>query len=166
MNNIVKAWTAGFVRRWHTNTHLCDTVDYDSGHQQRCCILLLLLWPNASRTSIIDTLTHDQGEIDAGDMAHPAKRKHPQIAELLQLVEDASIKEQGFSLGHITDQEYAQRKFVDFLDSYLWMLRHKPYLRRQKAWSDQKEQLLEQAQTLDVFDKVQGLIDDMTEFYT
>lgn len=150
MNNILKAWNAGLVRRWHTHPDLCDTVDYDSGHQQRCAVLLLLFWPDSSRASIIDTIIHDQGECDAGDLAGPAKARNPEIRTLLQAVEDESIIEQGFEGFDINQTEYARRKFVDLLDSYIWMLRNKPALSRKQAWMLQAEQLYREANDLGI----------------
>lgn len=150
MNNILKAWNAGLVRRWHTQPELCDTVDYDSGHQQRCTILLLLFWPDSTRDAIIDVITHDQGECDAGDMAAPAKRAHPTIRELLDSVELTSIREQGFDFHNITELELRRRKFVDLLDSYVWMLRNKPRMRRKIEWQVQLQSLFIQADALGV----------------
>lgn len=150
MNNILKAWNAGFVRRWHTHPELCDTIDYDSGHQQRCVVLLLLFWPDATRESIIDTIIHDQGECDAGDLAGPAKARNPEVRTLLQAVEDESIIEQGFTGYNTTHFEHKRRKFVDLLDSYIWMLRHKPQLRLKIQWKEQRAYLADQAEELKV----------------
>lgn len=165
-NNILKAWVAGFVRRWHSNIHLVDTTDYDSGHQQRCTIMLLLFWPDASRASIIDTLTHDQGEVDAGDVSHPTKRKHPPLREILQLIEDESIRGQGFPVGEVDELELARRKFLDLLDSYVWMLRHKPQLRAKVEWEEQREQLQKQACDLGVYNRLNELLEDATTFFS
>lgn len=165
MNNMLKAWNAGFVRRWHTNPELCDTVDYDCGHQHRCTILLLLFWPDAPSWLITATLIHDQGECDAGDMAGPAKAKHPEIRTLLQIVESESIREQGFSHQKLTPEEKRRVKFVDYLDSYIWMLRHKSSMSRKKKWKKQLEELHEMAHDLSVSQKFSEFIKSANEFY-
>jgi len=150
-DNIFKAWTAGFVRRWHTQPQLVDSNDPDSGHQHRCTILLLLFWPNSSRASIIDTLVHDQGECDVGDMARPAKQSNPQVRNLLEEIEKVSILKQGFQLNDITNEELLRRKFVDLLDSYVWMLRHKPHMHKFSEWEEQRDLLDKWASDLEIY---------------
>lgn len=157
-DNIFKAWIAGFVRRWHTQPQLVDSNDPDSGHQHRCTILLLLFWPDSSRASIIDTLVHDQGECDVGDMARPAKQANPQVRDLLEAVEKQSILEQGFKLIEITDEELSRRKFVDLLDSYIWMLRHKPHMRKFPEWVAQQDLLDKWSSTLGIFETYNGFM--------
>lgn len=165
INNILKAWNVGLVRRWHTQPELCDTVDYDSGHQQRCTILLLLFWPDSTRDAIIDVITHDQGEDDAGDMARPAKKNNPTIRELLESVELASIREQGFNFHNITELEFHRRKFVDLLDSYVWMLRNKSQMTRKVEWMVQLESLYTQAKALKVSYVFDQYIQSAISFY-
>lgn len=165
MNNILKAWNAGLVRRWHTQPELCDTVDYDSGHQQRCTIMLLLFWPDAPRWLIIACLIHDQGECDAGDMAGPAKRKHPEIRTLLQIVESDSVREQGFPQPELTEEEKRRIKFVDYLDSYVWMLRNKSSMAKKQAWMLQLEHLYREAGDLGIMAEFAEFIEEAHIYY-
>lgn len=165
MNNILKAWNAGFVRRWHTQPRLCDTVDYTSGHAQRCTILLLLFWPDSSRDAIIDTLTHDQGEDDSGDIARPAKIAHPEMREMAGDVETASIQTQGLNLCDPTEKELFRRKFVDLLDSYLWMLRHKPSMKHRPEWKAQYELLLKWSHETGVYPQWELFMQQAAYFY-
>lgn len=150
MNPILKAWNASFVRRWHTHPQLCDSVDYDSGHQQRCALLMLSFWPDSSRNAIVAALLHDQGECDAGDMAHPAKKRHPEIRELLHAVEMDGIAAQGFTYPNLSTVETARLSFCDLLDSYVWMLRHKPILARKVEWMNQHQKLYDDSLTLGI----------------
>lgn len=166
MNNILKAWNAGFVRRWHTQPFLVDSDDRNSGHQHRCTILLLLLWPDSSRDSIIDTIRHDQGEVDSGDMARPAKQKNPEIRELLKDVEYTSIEQQGLNLCDPSELEIRRRKFVDLLDSYLWMLRNRPEIQHRFEWQGQLEQLVLEATELEVSDPFFRLMEEAQRFYS
>ena len=164
MNNILKAWNAGFVRRWHTHPVMVDTHDPDNAHQQRCTVLLLLFWPDSTREAIIDCLVHDQGECDSGDMARPAKEKYPQIAVMLQNIEDESIKEQGFEF-FASDLEVRRRKFVDLLDSYIWMLRNKPILRHRPEWREQALLLDHWAISLEIFGEYNDFLSAASYFY-
>ncbi len=165
MNNILKAWNAGLVRRWHTQPELCDTVDYDSGHQQRCTIMLLLFWPDATREELIDSLIHDQGECDAGDMAAPAKQKYPLIADDLWEVELASIAAQGFTMPHLRGERLRRRKFVDYMDSYVWMLRHKATMRKKPEWERQLAHLISEAEALGIGQKFTDFMTSAIKFY-
>ena len=158
-NPTLKAWTAGFVRRWHTHPELCDTVDYDSGHQQRCAVLLLQFWPNTSRDLLIRAIIHDQGECDVGDIAHPAKQKHPQIAVLSWDIELRSIHNQGFPWPDLPETDQLKMKFVDYLDSFLWMWRHKPQMMFKPEWENHAIELGEQAMRL-------GILDEYDDFMT
>ncbi len=165
MNNILKAWNAGFVRRWHTQPRLVDFDDRNHGHQQRCTVLLLLFWPDSSRGSIIDVITHDQGEVDIGDIARPVKHAHPEIRELAAGVEHASIIEQGFQLTPITGEELRRRKFVDILDSYVWMLRHKPSIHLRPEWVEQLDFLLSESKALGILPVYETFIQQAFHFY-
>lgn len=165
MNNILKAWNAGFVRRWHTQPRLCDTVDYTSGHAQRCTVLLLLFWPDSSRDSIIDTLTHDQGEDDSGDIARPAKQAFPKMRDMASDVERASIETQGLNLSDPSEEEILRRKFVDLLDSYLWMLRHKPSMQHRPEWKEQYELLRQWSHATKVYPQWESFIYQAGKFY-
>lgn len=143
-SNILKAWTASFVRRWHTHPQLSGTNDFNCGHQQRTALLLLLFWPDSSRDAIIDALVHDQGEDDSGDMAHPAKARFPEIRSMLQIVEESSVKQQGFRF-EISEHEEDRRRWADLLDSYLWMLMYKPRMKDRPEWKAQASKLENQA---------------------
>ena len=158
MNNILKAWSGSFTRRWHNQPQLCETNDPISGHQQRCTMLLLLFWSDASRESIIDTLIHDQGETDSGDMPHQTKQKNPEIRSMLEIVESDSIIAQGFENITLTPTELRRRKFVDLLDSYLWMLSHKPIMSKTEPWRIQLSQLYHEAEALGIENKYDSFI--------
>ena len=149
-NKALKAWTASFVRRWHTHPLLADTGDTNSGHQQRSTLLLLSFWPDSSREAIIDCIIHDQGEIDSGDIARPVKRRFPGVRGILKAIERTSMEEQGFGVPDISDEELERREWVDLLDSFLWMLRHRPHLRHRPEWHDQLELLSSGASKLGV----------------
>lgn len=166
MADIMKAWNAGFVERWHTHPSLAGSGDRNSGHQHRCAVLLLLLWPDSTRDAIIDVLIHDQGEIDAGDMAHPAKVKHPELRAMLHDVEEQSISEQGFVFGDLSWEQLERRAFVDLLDSYLWAIRHREELRFRAEWQAQREKLDRDAKRLGVEELYVQLLADFFALYT
>lgn len=165
-SNILKAWTASFVRRWHTHPQLSWTDDFNGGHQQRSTLLLILFWPDSTRGAIIDCLTHDQGEDDAGDMAYSAKKKFPEVREMLHTVENESIEQQGFPDHELSDLELERRRWVDLLDSYLWMLKNKPRLRVRREWETQARKLSEEAIRLGIANKYWAFIGEAKRYFT
>ena len=64
---------ASFVRRWHTNPDLAQTVDTLAGHGGRVARIILKLWPDSSLALLHWALVHDDGESVVGDVPAPAK---------------------------------------------------------------------------------------------
>ncbi len=159
MNNIFRAWKATFVRRWHSNYDLCHTVDPVSGHQCRVAQLMVLLKPDVSRDAIIYALRHDNGEARYGDMPHDTKKALPDVAaEMAQLEEQECDDWQGFPAKALTFDEDDLVKLCDWLDSYLWMLKHAPHLRHRADWRHQRNSMDLMATSLGLLDKVDDLI--------
>lgn len=151
MNTAYRAWRAGFVRRWHTNFDLCDTVDYDAGHQGRVVILILSFFPEAaSRNLLIRAVTHDQGEVAVGDVASPAKNAQPLFRQFLHDLEGKEILRQMLPQPELTEFEQTILRLFDWLDAWLWMTRHKPHLATQDDWLKELTTATELAKTLEV----------------
>lgn len=158
MNQTLRAWRASFTRRWHTNPDLCDTTDYVAGHQCRVALLILSLFPDASRALLCRALTHDQGEVAAGDMPHNAKTKYPEIGVAVALVEAQEIGAQGFAWPELAQDEQHILKLCDHLDAWLWMMRHARHLARRDDWAARRQQLVVDSVLLSVRDQVLALI--------
>lgn len=158
----LRAWRASFTRRWHQNPDLCDTVDPISGHQGRVALLLLTLFPNASRELIIAAVTHDQGEQASGDLAFDTKADLGPLYAPLRDVEHRERDAQGF-VPNIANCETRILKLCDRLDAWLWMMRHHPGLDDRPDWSRQREEMVQVAIDLDVDEPVMELIRAMRE---
>ena len=129
MSKTLRAWRASFTRRWHTNPDLCDTLDYDAGHQGRVALLVLSLFPDASRTLLCHAITHDQGEAAVGDISYDAKKLYPELAEMAANCEALELVKQGFVIyPNLTEREKRMLKLCDHLDAWLWMMRHARHL--------------------------------------
>lgn len=157
MNTTYRAWRAGFIRRWHTNFDLCDTVDCDAGHQGRVAILVLSIFPKASRELLIAALTHDQGEAAVGDLSYDAKRANPALAKMVHELESVEISVQGLPDLVLGNYGLKALKLCDSLDAWLWMLRHKPHLVTRSDWLKQLDDMRTQADQLGVTDQVSAL---------
>lgn len=158
MSRALRAWKASFTRRWHTNFDLCDTVDYDSGHQGRVALLVLSLFPDASRDLLVAALTHDQGESAVGDFSYTVKVSEPVLADILSGMEADARALQGFDEIHLHADDWRRMKLCDWLDAWLWMMRHRPALHTRADWVAQADNSLETAKTLGVGMAVQEIM--------
>ena len=158
MNKTLRAWRASTVRRWHTNPDLCDTNDTDAGHQGRVALLVLSLFPQASRTLLCHAITHDQGEVAVGDISYDAKRRVPDVAHMCAVVEAQELANQGFMFPNLTETEHRMLKLCDHLDAWLWMQRHARYLSRREDWTAQRKHMREEALWLGVGQEVRELM--------
>lgn len=159
MSNAHRAWRASFTRRWHTNPDLCDTLDYDCGHQGRVALLILSIFPDASRTLLAHAITHDQGEAAVGDISYDAKKANADLAQACLQIEAVEIKAQGFSIPNLTEGERRMLKLCDHLDAWLWMMRHARHLAKREDWIEQKDHMLSEATWLAVWTEVMWLVD-------
>jgi hypothetical protein len=158
MNPTLRAWLASFTRRWHTNPDLCDTHDPVAAHQGRVALLLLSIYPDASRTLLAHAITHDQGEAGSCDCSYDAKRNNPQLAGLLHRLEGDEIAAQGFNLPNLTPKEEKILKVCDWLDAWLWVMKHAPKLQHRKDWMAQGEKIAALADEVDLRDEVYAVL--------
>lgn len=158
---ILDKWNACAVRRWHTNPHLRDTLDPIDGHSARVLIIALDLYPPLSREAMIYALTHDGGEHAVGDVSYEAKRKNPAFADMARSLEEEARIGLGFpAVTRIDDRSKRVIKLADWLDSWLWMIRHKPGLRLRADWVKQAKEAHDLADALggDIPGKLKALV--------
>lgn len=160
MNRILRIWRASFTRRWHQNFDLCHTADPVGGHQGRTALLVLGLFPKASRALVVAAVTHDQGEVASGDMSFDAKKRFPDLAETLWMVEGEEIEEQGLAgYDNLQPKEFKALKLCDWLDAWLWMMRHARHLYARSDWQEQLRLCRRSAEDLGVGAEVEAMID-------
>lgn len=164
MSTIYRAWRASFVRRWHSNPDMCHTVDPISGHQLRVALLALSLRPDLSRAALIHAITHDQGEVATGDLPHDAKVANPELRSIVEMVETAERTAQRWDSAPLPDGEGELLKLCDWLDAYMWVLRHRPRLTHRKDWRDQYTTMTNRAGALGVSEEVKALLDEAERF--
>lgn len=159
MNNIIRAWRASHVRRWHSNPDLCGTVDPISGHQQRVALLLLLIYPDCSKALLAAAVTHDQGEAATGDVSYCAKEANPALRAALADAEAQEIDKQGFRIANLTEREARILKVCDWLDAYLWMRMHRVELAHRPDWIRQRDLMVSEAASLGL-DGIWGVLNE------
>ena len=158
MSKTLRAWRASTVRRWHTNPDLVDTNDSDAGHQGRVALLVLSLFPEASRALLCHAITHDQGEAAVGDISYDAKRRNPELHGMLDVLEGRERREQGFDFANLTDKDHRILKLCDHLDAWLWMMRHARHLAKRADWSAQLKSIVAEAISLGSGPEVRALV--------
>lgn len=153
----LRAWRASFTRRWHQNYDLCDTVDPIGFHQGRVALLMLTLFPDCSRELLKAAVTHDQGEVRSGDVSYVTKLELGDDYAPLHDLECHEMARQGFDL-NLTKSEVAKLKLCDYLDAWLWMMRHKPSLKDQKDWMRQRANIIQLSVRCGVEDEVREIV--------
>lgn len=134
MTKAFRTWAASMVRRWHSNFDLSDTRDCIGGHSARVALLALQFEPSLSRTAIMHALTHDLGEHVTGDWAYDFKQANPELAARGAAMEEQAIRDLGFGIDSLTTREIKLIKMCDWLDAWLWMMRHKRILNVRADW--------------------------------
>ena len=158
--SLLKAFRAGFVRRWHTNPDLAHTNDRIDGHSARVARIVLMLHPNPSVALIRECLIHDDGESVVGDVKAPTKDANPKwAADLASMEMDARSRLWGRSeKANCTDLDYRWLKFADRLDAYMWAKHHAPHVLSGDGWPRALEWLEATATAFEVLDQVRSAI--------
>lgn len=158
MIDLRQIFNAGRVRRWHHCPELSWSDDYNDGHQGRVARIILALHPKPSIKLLAAALSHDDGELAAGDMGRDAKRENPELREMLRRVENASYRAMWNVEPHVqwlTDDEKDWLRFADSLDAYMWMQHKQPNLDNRDDWVAASMSLVE-------FAMEKGIISEIT----
>ena len=135
MNSVLKAWETGIVKRWHTNTHLCHTIDYTCGHTGRMATMAVYLgWGSLALLEAI--ATHDRGEKFVGDFSYTFKRSYTQVADTIESIEVKETLAAGFPPSYLTKDETTKLKLLDSVDAVFWMRLHRPDLELRCDWKE------------------------------
>lgn len=143
--NHVKFYRSGFVQRYHQNPEMSPFGQNNAAHQWGVCALLLILFPDVSRSLLIAALTHDVGEIDAGDLANPTKERNPDLANMHRDFESGCrfniIGEPLFDQTVPFHDEAERLWLCDKLEAVLFTATFRPELICKRGWPEQIEQL-------------------------
>jgi hypothetical protein len=126
--DIMAAWRAGFTRRWHTNPDMAQFDDTVCGHSGRVAVLAVMLFP--SRIAVMRAaVLHD-----LGDMNGDTKRRNPDLAAMLDRLEDAAVQDMGLPFINLTVSEARCLHLCDWLDAWLFMMLRAPHLAGRDDW--------------------------------
>ncbi len=160
----VKIYRSGLVRRWHQNPEMSQFNQNNAAHQWSCAMLLLILHPDPPMNLLVYVLTHDVGEIDAGDLANPSKNRNSELTRMLNEFETHSRhKTLGEKLSPvISSDEKEWFWLVDKLEAILFMLTFQPQLQGSRGWPGQIQAVTKKAEELGCFESVIELIGGVT----
>jgi 5'-deoxynucleotidase YfbR-like HD superfamily hydrolase len=121
MKNTLEFITQGVeVKRYHTLTTIqTETVGH---HSHGVAMLLLLMYPDASRNAIIAALTHDLAEHLIGDIPSPSKRRFG-IGDEVNRIEAELLEDSGLPMAALTEEESRQLKLADIAQGALFCAR-------------------------------------------
>jgi len=149
-------WKSGCVKRWHSSIdrELRESGDTTGAHSHRVAMLILMLHPLPSAHLLACALTHDTPEVMTGDVPRPMK--DGVFGEMLERIEDQVIDTMKLPKPEAKDRAWV--KLCDSLDAILWVRDHAPYLLASPDWVEMWEGVLQQANALNVKDKVEELV--------
>ena len=149
--NLQSTWLATATRRWHSNPHLCHTVDPVGLHSSRVALIMLALWPDTSREAIVAALMHDLAESVVGDLPPAGKSMLANAATAERLI----ATQNGWHIA-LKDVDATRLRFADQLDAFMWADHHRAT--DTDEWHDAREMLVYQAERLGVRAKLEGVI--------
>ena len=133
---------SGRVMRWHSNPDMSRCGEDLAQHQWSTAIIALRLDPHLSRDAMIWCLTHDSGEMVAGDLSYDFKRANPGIAEAHAEAETDARDKLVSGCNVLSIDEWRVVKLADWLSAYATMIRHEPWLRFRADWVAQREKCI------------------------
>lgn len=158
----IDAYLSGYTQRFHTHPELSRYGQSNASHQHGCTLLLLMLWPQASRELILATLTHDLGEFWVGDLAHHFKKAEPSLAARHAKIETTQrlAALPAIQRLDLSEKEYEKLKLVDQLEAYMFVKTVRPDIVLRQRWVELGASICAQARKLGVEERVKELIDD------
>ncbi len=113
----------GEVIRYHTEG--CGVEKQTvSDHTWRLVVILLHLWPQASRKLVLAAIYHDVAECHTGDLPATLKRINKPIRDELKIMEETFHREMRVPWeGDLTDDDHVRLKCADLLELYITCVR-------------------------------------------
>ena len=146
-------YRSGGVTRWHARPEV-TAPQTDADHHGRVAQIMLYFWPNVRREMIYAALHHDCGELVTGDVPHSEKQAMPELAKMLDAVEEQARADMAITPTDITPGEHRVLKFCDRLEAYTFIAMHHPHLLGNADWIEGKARIDDTAKKLGVQDRL------------
>ena len=140
---------SGGVKRWHQYPEMNGCNENLAEHQWTVAMLVLFFDPDASREDLIFALTHDVGELEAGDLSRQSKA-------LNVIMEAETLARRRILSGKWDSGEYRHTHAIhlaDRLAAWIKMMQFNPSLRRETAWVEMRTKMYVEAERLGLSDK-------------
>lgn len=153
---ISRVLDSGYVQRYHTNPELARIGQQNSAHQWGASMILLHIYPEASKELLTYVLTHDVGELGTVDLPGPFKQLLKKIAptaeRALTHIEAAnrqSLLETDFIA--FTAVELVLIRLVDQLEALDFAVRFDPAQVNSVRWFDLMKSVRKGCATLEEY---------------
>ncbi|MCF7700537.1 hypothetical protein [Loktanella sp. M215] len=150
-------WRGSFTRRWHTHPDLAVHDDPICGHQGRCALLVIVLWPDHSSELLRAAVTHDMGEFRVGDLPAWLKEEAGDLIEDHAAAEHRALAAMGL-LVPLDDDDRVRLHLVDKLDAYLFARHRVPHVVNHPAWRAARMRIFEAAAQTGVWTAVESMV--------
>lgn len=127
-------------------------------HQWGVAALLLALFPDTHRDTIVEALFHDSGEPGAADVPYDSKARFPNLAEAAGAAELLSRRAIGAPDTNLTGMERERLDLCDRLEAYLFAGIRAPHLLERADWKVMRSEMIGSAARLGVEDKVREMV--------
>ena len=152
-----KLYRTGFGQRYAMNPEIAWTGQTLGHHQWGVAVLLLRLFPDCSRETLVEALLHDTGEPGAGaDVSAPAKAKYPALASAAGFAEACEREALGVGITAACDHDAI--RLCDRLEAYLYVQTRCPWVLAGDGWPEAKVRLVGLAARLGVERAVREMV--------
>lgn len=150
-------WMSGFARRWHMNPAMSHIEDFNYGHQGRCAMLVIALFPDHSISLLRAAVTHDAPEVRVGDLSKDMKECGGEAVEAHAILERRVLGAMGFA-EDLSCFDEKRLKLVDRLDAFLFVQVRYPAEVQRNGWPEDRAWLLSQSKLLGCADVVSATL--------
>ena len=144
MTDHLEIWRGSCTRRWHTHPDLAVHDDPICGHQGRCALLVILLWPVHSAALLRAAVTHDMGEFRVGDLPAWLKEEAGDLIADHAAAEQRAMAAMGLVVP-LDGLDQVRLHLVDKLDAYLFARHRMPHVVNHHAWRAAQGRILDAA---------------------
>ena len=152
-------YRTGFVQRYAQNPDMAWTAQNLGHHQWGVTVLLLQLFGDKVNLAVVwEALHHDTGEMGSAEMSWPAKQKHPDAAEAVEMAEWQERFNLGVPEAELTDREALMLALCDRLETLLYARVRTPWVLGGDGWPEMRSGVIGLAWKLGVGAEVEGLL--------
>lgn len=105
---------SGAVKRYHTHPHVIGHPQTVAEHTFRCAAIMMSLWHEYTMSALQALLCHDGAEGAVGDISSTVKRMHPDLARIMDGIEEGVQVRVGMPVEG--DQDFEAQMWIRICD--------------------------------------------------